>query len=210
MEENEETHKKEFVKSGVKMKMAGETPFEPDINVWMELMQKIEDDKPVIYREALIMKDRSGLIDGKTFKNPTFKDFEPVVKYLLSVEKGDVKGPTNNENIAPSEEWNDRREKREIENEKIKSLFDKFGFGTSKEDKQRKVLILEKIFGTSSGIEIEKMFPDKLKSCREELEVFFAFYPDAPDKLEYINSYITTQNLSNDKMEPDLFEDGEK
>jgi len=38
-----EQGKKEFSKSGVKMKLAGETPFEPDLNVWMELQQEIKD-----------------------------------------------------------------------------------------------------------------------------------------------------------------------
>jgi hypothetical protein len=173
MEENDETKKKEFIKSGVKMKMAGETPFEPDLNVWMEMNQEILEGKPIIWRDAFIMKDRSGLIDGKTFKNPTFKDFQPVVEYLLSAEKGDVAKESYTNNLAPVETYPDRKEKREIELEKIKAKFDEVGFGTSKEDKQLKVLIIQKIFGTTSQIEIEKMKHDDLHKCLVSLENLF-------------------------------------
>ncbi|MBK9404749.1 MAG: AAA family ATPase [Ignavibacteria bacterium] len=105
MEVNEETKKKEFNKSGVKMKLAGETPFEPDINVWMEMEQEMKEGKPIVWREAQIMKDRSGLIDGMTFKNPTYKDFQPVVKYLMQIPTGEVAGSTSNNNLAPSENF---------------------------------------------------------------------------------------------------------
>ena len=155
MEENDETHKKEFTKSGVKMKMAGETPFEPDINVWMEIAQEMEDGKPKIWREALIMKDRSGLIDGKTFKNPSFKDFEPFVKFLVKADKGDVAKASNTSNIAPKEEYNDKKIHRDVLNEKIKAEFDKRQFGTSKEEKAQKLNIILKCFGTTSATEIE-------------------------------------------------------
>lgn len=155
-EENEETKKKEFVRSGVKMKMAGETPFEPDLNIWMEIAQEINDDgHPFIWREAMVMKDRSGLIDGKTFKNPTFKNFEPVIDYLVNSKKGEVAGPTFTDNTAPKEIYSDKAKQREVLNEKIKAEFDKREFGTSKEDRSAKVSIIEKAFGTTSTSEVE-------------------------------------------------------
>ena len=193
--ENPDTHKKEFVRDGVKMKLAGETPFEPDLNVWMELNQKIENDELKIWREGQIMKDRSALIDGKTFRNPKFEDFKPVVEYLLGVEKGTVLKASNDVNLAPTEEWNNKRELREIEIEKIKAVFDKHGFGTSKEDKQLKVLISEKIFGTSSGTEIEKMHLETLEARRIDLEAFFEFWIDADDKKSYIEGYKTEEKF---------------
>jgi len=197
MEQNEETKKKEFVKSGVKMKMAGETPFEPDINIWMDFNQEIVDDKPVIWREALIMKDRSGLIDGKTFKNPTYKDFQPVVKYLIDVPKGNVAGSTNKENIAPKENYTayENREKREIEMEKIKNIFDKEGFSSGKEDKMYKVKITEKIFGTSSTIEIEKLKAEELSQKRIILEKFMENWSISIDKNKYINEFSIDNKL---------------
>lgn len=194
MEENEETHKKEFVKSGVKMKMAGETPFEPDLNIWMELSQDIIEGRPVLSRLGLVMKDRSGLIDGKEFVNPTFKDFEPVIDYLLNVEKGEVKKESDTTNIAPSEnyEQQNRRDRREIELEKIQNLMVKSGLGTSNDDKKLKIAIMEKFFNTVAWAEVEKMNVDKLTLSREKIEEMFQSWellPDFQSRMQFIKDF---------------------
>ncbi len=178
-EQGNTTKKGGFVQSGVKMKLAGETPFEPDFNVWMELKQSVTKGKLTQWHEAQILKDRNRdpktTLDGKTFKNPTYKEFKPVISFILGTALGEVAGPTNTINLAPSEDYEYQRRKnaREIELEKIKAEFDKQGFGTSKEDKQLKVLIVEKCFGTSSWAEIEKMDPKGLALQREILQQFF-------------------------------------
>jgi hypothetical protein len=190
--EEDEQGKKQFVKSGVKMKMAGETPFEPDLNIWMDIAQKLDSDgKPVIWREALILKDRSGLIDGKTFKNPTYDDFEPVVKYLLDVPKGDVAGASDTSNIAPKENatYYEQKENREIENEKIKAAFELCKFGTSAEDKKNKNLINQKIFGTTSLTEFNKITLDELTYKRTLLQELLFDYDSAEDKEKYIEEW---------------------
>jgi len=195
MEENEETRKKEFVKSGVKMKMAGETPFEPDLNIWMEIQQEIDKDgKPTIWREALIMKDRSGLIDGKTFKNPTFKDFKPVMEFLISSEKGSVNKASDTTNLAPKEEWDDKRKQREIYLDKIKSEFEKRQLGTGKEDKQLKVLILEKSFNTSSWVEVERYSLERLMTGFNVLLNIFTIFDQAENKLEAVTEFNKNTN----------------
>ena len=175
MEENEETHKKEFVKSGVKMKMAGETPFEPDLNVWMELEQEIRDGKLIQWREAQILKDRSGTIDGKVFKNPTFSDFKPVLNFISAIPTGEVVGATSTQSNVPTDdfEYQKKKNQREIELEKIKAEFDKAGFGSTKEEKQIKTLVIEKCFGTTSMTEIEKKPAEDLALLRESLQTFF-------------------------------------
>ena len=191
MEENEQTHKKEFVKSGVKMKMAGETPFETDLNIWMDISQDLTDNKPQVWREAFILKDRSGLIDGQTFKNPTFKDFEPVLDFLIATPKGEVKKESDKTNLAPAEDskYYEIKEQREIENEKIKNIFDKYDFGTSKEDKQLKVIVCEKVFGTSSGTEIEKKQLSQLTECRVKLEELLSEWNKMNKNNEIILNY---------------------
>jgi hypothetical protein len=177
-----------MVRSGVKMKLAGETPFEPDLNVWMELEQQMTAKGKKVWREAQVMKDRSATIDGKVFKNPTYKDFRPVITFLAGVEVGEVAGASDTANLAPSDDYMGYRNKlaREIETEKIKGIFDKAAIGTSKEDKQLKVLILEKCFGTASPTEIEKMGGERLAEGRQKLEYLMSFYEEAPDKLAYV------------------------
>lgn len=195
MEENEETHKKEFVKSGVKMKLAGETPYEPDLNIWMTMIQELEEGRPVVYREAMIMKDRSDIIDGKTFKNPVFSDFQPVLDYILSVEKGDVAGATYTDNLAASETYSDRKERREIIIEKIANEFNKAGFSTGVEDKKYKALISEKIFGTNSLKEFEKLKVDFLENRYEDLKRMMLTWPDVEDRKAFIEGFKVENEL---------------
>lgn len=200
MEENEETKKKEFVKSGVKMKMAGETPFEPDLNVWMTLMQKVNGDGDLkVWRDALIMKDRSNKIDGKTFSNPTFEAFKPVVEYLVSVPKGEVSGATNTENLAPSEpHYHEMKEQYQIEEERIKGAWDVTGLGTSKEDKAVKVKITQLIFGSLSMTEILKQNLESLRAKRIELEGVCFEYSTMDDKKAYLTAWEEEKKASVD------------
>lgn len=207
IEVNEETKKKEFNKSGVKMKLAGETPFEPDLNIWMELVQEIKNDKPIVWREAQIMKDRSGVIDGKTFKNPTYKNFQPVVKYLLDVPLGDVAGETFNQNLSPKENFeslNIREEKNKILDE-IKGVFDLHGLGGSltKELKQIKVAIINKVFETTSFERIQEYDNQRLWDGKTAIENIFTELIDVESdhKLDFIKNYdlsakkITVENI---------------
>jgi len=210
VEINEETKKKEFNKSGVKMKLAGETPFEPDINIWMELQQEMKDGSPVVWREAQIMKDRSGLIDGKTFKNPTYKDFQPVVKYLMDVPLGEVAGESKKDNLAPSENFEslNRREERAKLFDEIKGVFDLHGFGGTlgKEQKQLKTTIINSVFGTTSMERIQE-FDNQILSDGKQLisDIFVALVDIHPDqKLEFVKNYdvskkaVTVDNILNE------------
>lgn len=186
--------KGQFVKSGVKMKMAGETPFEPDLNIWMEQEQELQGDGKIkIWREAQILKDRSDTIDGKVFKNPTYEDFKPVIKFLQGLPVGEIAGESNPTNLAPAENWEayERKQQRIIEMEKISALFDKHGYsGTlSKEQKAIKALTIEKIFGTTSITEIERMDPTKLSELRDNLSLLLKELESEDDKVVYIKEF---------------------
>lgn len=206
--------KGQFVKSGVKMKMAGETPFEPDLNVWMEQKQQLNNKtgKLVVSREAQVLKDRSGLIDGKTFINPTYKHFQPFIKFLNGLPVGEVQGASNTSNLAPSENYEayERKQQREIVIEKIAGLYDKYGFSgsLSKELKQLKALITEKIFGTLSATEIEKMHPNNLNEMLDNLRLLLKELVDEENKAEYVKNFtLPGDNLDalfNTKHKPEL------
>jgi hypothetical protein len=192
--------KKQFVKSGVKMKMAAETPYEPDLNVWMDRCEKInENGKLEIWREATILKDRANLIDGKTFKNPKFKDFEPVVKYLLSIPVGEVSQETNKNNLAPSEsyEYRNERDNVAIELEAVINLFILQKFGTTAEAKSLKLKILRKFFGTSTWGEIEKQPYKQLRESRISLEKFMDDSAFEENREAFLENYKLDHNLFN-------------
>lgn len=198
--------KGQFVKSGVKMKMAGETPFEPDLNVWMEQDQEIGNDGKVVkvWREAQVLKDRSGVIDGKTFLNPSYKDFQPFVKFLIGLPVGEVAGSTNETNIAPAENFEawDRKQNREIQMEKMQGLFDKYGYSGSlgKEQKQLRALIVEKIYGTMSFTEIEKMLPETLAERNDNLSLLLKELVSEENKVEYVKNFMLPDAAFNKMM----------
>lgn len=184
----------QFVKSGVKMKMAGETPFETDLNVWMEQVQEIQKDRAIkVTREAHIIKDRSDTIDGKVFINPTYIKFQPVIKFLKGLPIGEIAGETNTTNLAPAENWEayDRKQRRTIEMEKITAVFDKHGYSGALPNKQKaiKAHSIEKIFGTTSITEIEKMDSTKLTELRENLELLLSGFEKQEDILTYIKEF---------------------
>ena len=156
MKKADVTKKGQFVKSGVKMKIAGETPYETDLNVWMQLEKGLtKDRKPLQKNVAYILKDRSDTINGKIFEMPSYKHFKPIVRFIQGLPVDDVAGATFTENLTPGNdlEWVQRNLQRKIEVEKIQAVFDENGLGDarSKADKQLKAVIIKKIFGTTSN-----------------------------------------------------------
>lgn len=83
-DEKDDSGRRQIVKAGIKMKMEGDTAHEPDLLVLMDREERLLEEKKQIWREATVLKDRSTLIDGKTFKNPTFKDFLPAIERMMS------------------------------------------------------------------------------------------------------------------------------
>ena len=88
-------------------------------------------------------------------------------------------------------EWIQKNLARKIEFEKIQSVFDENGLGDarSKVDRQLKTVIIKKIFGTTSNIEIEKMDAAQLNHCRALLEELFKSLSAAQseDPIAYLN-----------------------
>lgn len=163
--------KGQFVKSGVKMKVAGDTPFEPDLNIWMTQQQEVSSDGLKVWREALITKDRSGLIDGKTLVNPTYEDFAPFVRYLVDVPTGKVNGESSTDSMVPSENFEsyDRKRKREIALEEIQEEIVKLFPGQDKEAKQGKAALVEELFNTRSWTAVENKGLSELEKARNTL-----------------------------------------
>lgn len=165
--------KGQFVKSGVKMKVAGETPFEPDLNLWMEQHQEMGANGLEVWREAQVMKDRSGLIDGKTFRNPTYEMLRPFVRYLVDVPTGAVAGETNGDSLAPSENFEsfDRKRKKEIALEEVREEFVRLHPSQSADDKSARAALMEELFGTRSWTAVENKPLEAIERGRAALWV---------------------------------------
>ena len=195
-EQGRVVRKGQFVKSGIKMKIAGETPYETDLNVWMQLEKELDkNQRPVQKNVGYVLKDRSDTINGKRFEFPAYKNFKPVINFILGLPVGEVSGETFSENLTPGNdaEYFERKLRQQIENENISGVFDKYGLGDarSKADKQIKATIIEKIFGTKSQTEISKMDFSTLKVKRLQLEDMFIQLSTAQPEnvIDWVMSY---------------------
>jgi len=183
---NADTGKREIYKSGVKMKVEGETAYEPDILVLMERFEEILGKDKKVYRQATIVKDRSTLIDGKTFMNPDFTNFEPAIDDMLAnpVKREIVE--TDSTGLFKTEE--DKREyvrKREIVLEKISNELVKAWPSTGAADKKKRIEASEIVFGTNSWEEIKIKKLSELDAGLETLKIVIqdALAVDFPDKV---------------------------
>jgi hypothetical protein len=174
--------KGQFIKSGVKFKLASETSFEPDLNVWMEQQQEIGPDGLKVWREAQVMKDRSGEIDGKIFIQPTYADFEPFVKFLIDAPEGPVAGQTSSRNLAPGENYSTLRTDKTIVLEELQEEIVRLYPTHTTEDKKAKGDLIEKLFLTRSWTKVENLSLERLQEARNKLWIESRGHPygDAP------------------------------
>lgn len=170
-EMNQETGKRELIKTGVKMKVEGETAYEPDLLVLMEMEKEMHGDElKRVYRTAFIVKDRSDKIDGKKFENPSYKDFAPAIEAILkdpsSVETAPEKSVEYD--FRSEEERFEFRKERERWYEEIEALLQRVFPGATGKDRASKLEVLHVVFGTSSDTAIKDLHPDRLKKGYSE------------------------------------------
>lgn len=187
-ERNEETGKREIFKSGIKMKAETETAFEPDILVLMQKVQDLISEEKTIWREAMVVKDRTTQIDGKKFKNPTFEDFYPAIKVLLDGTLREVNGGVVPDTFYEYEsKYSEVAKDREILIAEIEGCFELMGLGTGAQDKQVKAWTLNQTFGLNST---EMLAKRSNSIIREGLTVIKLF---ANDYKIYLNKCIDSE-----------------
>lgn len=183
MEKDEETGKKELIKTGIKMKTEGEFGFEPSLLVQMELEQQpIEDGKFKQVRTATVLKDRFGIIDGSVFQFSKGKDRLDEMERVWSAFEGHVGSlmpgahstvmtattpmPVSEEGDA---EWAREKKARTILCEEIQGcIVEKFP-GQSADEKKAKANLLAQVFGTRSWTAVESMNSDTLRLGLDKL-----------------------------------------
>lgn len=166
--------KKELVKTGVKMKAEGETGFEPSLLVQMEQEQTLKDGSVTgIERVAYVLKDRSTLLDGKTLRDPTFKDFLPHIKTLdiggvgVAIDTSRNNAELLTENGDP--QWKHREIQREIALEEIGEELAKMSPGSTEAAKIGRKELMEKFFKTRSWRAIEELKLPELQEARNAI-----------------------------------------
>jgi hypothetical protein len=190
--EDEDGHK-QLEKTGTKMKAETEFSYEPSLIIEMELVPD-EHQRKTIHR-AYIIKDRSDLLDGKWFDNPTFKEFKPHIDFLnIGGEHFGVDADSSSENLfteTGDTDWSvEKRERKaaleEIQNELVKRFPTRSGT-----DNVAKIRLLEHVFETSSWSRIENMKAAELLNGLTDIRQIIA----TPEQLELIINPQSQQNL---------------
>jgi len=172
---NKETGKREIYKSGIKMKVEGETAYEPDLLVLMERMQEMEGGSiKKVTRQGIVIKDRSTVIDGKVFENPDFKDFAPAIDVMLEApEKLETTAERDAGTLFRTEEekyeWKQMKKRwlEEIENYLV-SVWP----GQSADQKKLKIDAVKYAFDTMSWTVVESLRPEALEAGFKRVQDF--------------------------------------
>jgi hypothetical protein len=187
-DERNEDGKREIFKSGIKMKAETETAFEPDILVLMQKQVDLLSEKKSVWREAMVVKDRTTKIDGMVFKNPTFENFYPAIKVLLDGTLREVHGSQIPDTFEEFEnKYSEFAKEREISIAEIEGCFALMGLGTGAKDKQIKVWTLDKVFGVKS---IEALGKKNATTVKEGLQVVKQY---AHEYRDYMNECLKAE-----------------
>jgi len=169
--EDNESGRKELIKTGVKMKAEGEMGYEPSILIHLE---RHFDSNKKIYRTATVLKDRANKIDGAVFNNAEFKDFLPHINYLnLGGKHTGVDTARSSEEIISKDskpEWQIEKQQTEIVLDEIQALLTKYFPSRSSDDSKKKMDLLEEHLGSRSWKRIETFKLQVLKDGYGKLQ----------------------------------------
>jgi hypothetical protein len=151
----------------------------------MERFEEILGKDKKVYRQATIVKDRSTIIDGKTFVNPTFKDFEPAIDEMLAApEEREIQETDSTGLFKTEEDKRDYIRNKEIVLEKITNELVKAYPSSGAADKKKRIEMCEKVFNTNSWEEIKRKGLAELTPGLERLKtaIIDYFADQFPDK----------------------------
>jgi GTPase SAR1 family protein len=174
---NSDSGKREIFKSGIDMAAEKNTAYEPDILVMMTKEQTMRSGKVTgLIRRALILKDRSDMIDGKVFEMPTFKEFEAPIDLLLKkpVDRDKVVGTEANSSDLFKDDKAMQEQKVEHKKwlEELQGTIKRIYPSNTGPDRSDRLSMLEFVFGTTSETAIDEMSVEQLKKgIREIIEV---------------------------------------
>jgi hypothetical protein len=153
---DEETEKKNLVKTGIKMKAEGEMGYEPSLLVLME--REMEMATKTNKHFAKVVKDRSTLLDGKEFPDPTFECFLPHIQRLnLGGRHMGVDMSRTSEHTIPGDVRDNRRTQRKIVLAEIEDILCVHFPSTAQKDKASKIGLVRKHFNNASWTECEEV-----------------------------------------------------
>jgi hypothetical protein len=183
-ETNEETGKKELMKTGIKMRTEAEFGFEPSLLVEMERVQNLTGEGSRLVHRATVIGDRFSVLDGKTVDNPTEEFFQPYLDCLKSGAHApiDMSPKTDPEvNGEGDSAFYAERRAKAIACEKIAAELDKAWAGTSAAAKKGRADAIDKAFGTRSWTEVEGMKIERLRDGFKAIREMVTAVPAATE-----------------------------
>lgn len=137
-----------------RMKTEKEMSYEP---AFMMHMERLRNNDGAYVHRATVTKDRSDQMDGKEIDDPTFESFRPFWNYLnIGGEHVGIDTTRNSQNLVtdPDKSVTERIRRRKVAVEEIQNALTEYIPGLSAKDKQEKIKILKKVFGTASWVAI--------------------------------------------------------
>lgn len=161
----DESGKKELLKTGTKMKAEGEFGYESDLLLEMERV-KLNGAKGWANR-CYVLKDRTDTMNGKVIDYPKFSDFKTIIATLnIGGEHFGLDTSRDSQEMFgnPDYSYIERRKQQSIALEELQELLIELNLdGSSTQAKQGRVELLKKIYGTSSKTAIEDMTPEDIR-----------------------------------------------
>jgi hypothetical protein len=182
---------KKLIKTGVKMKVEADSEFGFEPSLLMEMLRvQIADETSGnfhLMHRVRVLGDRFGVLDGQEQDNPTGEWFDPYLS-LLTPGAVNTVDTTLKTDLGVDEtgdtEWQRERRERVILAEEVQGEIVKAMPGQSKEEKQAKMILLEKCFGTKSWAAIEAMNSKKLREGLTAVRTELAALAIKPGKVE--------------------------
>jgi hypothetical protein len=154
---------KELRKVGTKMRGETQFAYEPSLLCEMEFAQLTAHAGGKVVHRLFVRKDRSDIMDGASFDNPTFENFMPHISHLNL--GGEHKAFEEGRDSTAMFTRNDIGERKSIQKEilleKIQNEIKKLHPGQTKEDTRAKIDLLQELFETNSWTEISTFFSNE-------------------------------------------------
>jgi len=154
---------KELRKVGTKMRGETQFAYEPSLLCEMEFAQLAAHAGGKVVHRLFVRKDRSDIMDGASFDNPTFETFMPHISHLNL--GGEHKAFEEGRDSTAMFTRNDIGERKSIQKEilleKIQNEIKKLHPGQTKEDTRAKIDLLQELFETNSWTEISTFFSNE-------------------------------------------------
>jgi hypothetical protein len=154
------------------MRVEGETAYEPDILIEMSRHEELKaDGSRKVWREAMVLKDRSTLLDGKVLGMPSYASFEAAIEYLLSdaVSQRPDNSVSDRTLVPAIEEGEAMKRRRLILIEEIEGLLAQGAPGNPQEKKRYLAFTMETVFKTRSWTEVKGLPLAQLESGSKKL-----------------------------------------